>query len=224
MAKAHFSERLARAVAGRLFLPVEADYNRVLGVPLRVLVLLALFGIVALSAPPVVERVWDEDIWPFDSIRASHAVWESWLPFAVTGLEILLALLIGGSVFGEWAAAHSKSALDRLQASVDASRKEDIVDAEDELEGRLRRYRMLLEGITWRNIVVRLWELFFLSRDILAFVVREVPRTNARFVTAKIGVAFPGGFFGLFAFMTFGVLSIAKVLDLYLNRVASGAS
>lgn len=118
-----FSERVARAIAGRLFFAVEPDYTRVFGLPLRILVVVVLLGIIAMSAPPVIDRVCPSELWPFGSIRGDHQSWEVWLPFATTALEILVALLIGGSVFGEWAAAQSKKTLEGLQRSVDAALK-----------------------------------------------------------------------------------------------------
>lgn len=215
-------ERIARAIAGRLFLPVEADYTRVFGAPLRLMVLVLLGSLVLLAAPPIVECLAPSSMEPFISIREDPRGWGEWLAFATVLLEVGLAIAIGGSVFGEWAAVQSRSAIDRLQESIERSATDIVSKTEDQLVSEVRAYRKLLDGISWLGLPARIGQLYKQSNQILDHVTKNAPRANARFLAAKIAVAFPGGYFGLIAFTLYCLTILTKVLTIYTSTAGAG--
>jgi len=214
-------QRVARDFAGWLFLPVDVDYQKAFKLPLQLLIIVFIVVVCILATPPVVDYLlaanWD--IFPLNSIRSNPKAWGRWLPFVSIVLEFSLALLVGGSVFGEWLASNSKDAIANLQNSAEAARRHDMVDANDNLEVMIREYRTLFADITVRNFLPRMWHLYLLSRRILRFLTRDIPKVNAHFLVTKLGVAFPGGFYGVMAFSVFGLLSLVKVSGLYCTQV-----
>lgn len=224
MTRSSPSEQIARTVAGWLFLPVHTDYRRVFKIPTQVVILLVLGTIGALAAPPVVDTMLalNPKVFPFDAIHQNPQLWDRWLSFAGVCSELIIVLLIGGSVFGEWLTARSKDAITKLESAVEAALRKELSEAGDDLTRMIRAYLDMLSGITIRNIVPRLFQLYRESRRILRFSLGDIPRINTRFLLATIGTAFPGGFYGLLAFVMFGIRMFVEVLKLYATAGTGG--
>lgn len=206
------------SMADNLFLPVNVEYKNYFAIPLRILVLVYLLysGIIAL--PPVIELIKANayQLPLIGFVLENPEFWEIWLPYINFVLEILFFLMIGGSVFSEWVAAHSKNIMDKYETAVDIARQQYLECTKDELATKIEKYYSLLEGINIRNVFPRIYNLYNESRSIINILVHDVARVNARFLGAKLAVSFPGGFYGLFAFILFAMLVQVKVGQFYL--------
>ena len=218
-----FPERIAQTIAQNIFLPIDANYTRLFNKPLRILVLTFFIFLLFLALPPVVDYLTGPStIVPslIDKIEANSSLLNYWLPFVSFSLEIFFIILVGGSVFGEWFALLSKDTLQKLQDAIIAARQEEIVDSSDELEEKIRDYFRLLIGITFRNFIPRIWELYLISNSILFFALKELPKVNAKFIVTKMSIAFPGGLYGLLSFIVFSIYSFLRVIDFYVKAVS----
>lgn len=210
---------IAAAIANSLFLPVQANYKDYFTIPLRIIVILFFVYSCGIAAPPIIDLVISHNLYlplvseALDAPIASR-IWLAYFGFI---LEVLFFLMIGGSVFSEWIAAHSKKAITKFETAIEAARHSELKTTRDELTEEIRSYNELLEGINFSNFIPRLFSMYKTSNQILSLVVQDVPKVNARFLATKLAVAFPGGAYGVLAFILFGGLIQIKVALLYLE-------
>ena len=212
------SQNIIASIADKLFLPVDVDYKNYFATPLRILVLVYFLYSCAIALPPVIEivKAGSYQLPLISLVLNDPDFWQVWLPYVNFILEILFFLMIGGSVFSEWVVAHSKKIIDKYGKAVESARKNDIVDVKDELTQRIKEYYSLLEGINITNSLPRLYALYKTSRSVIGVLMSDVAKVNAKFLSTKLAVSFPGGFYGLFAFVLFALLVQVKIAQFYL--------
>lgn len=211
-------ENIVKGVSEYLFLPVNADYKKYFSKFLKIIVIIYFLYVVAISFPSFVQWEKTADIYlPLISeVINNPEFWSVWLPYADFLLEIVFFLMIGGSIFGEWMASYSKDVIHQYGDAVEKARKEDLVFSRNDLALKIKEYNNLLEGISFKNAIQRIWQIYWKSREIINTLLKDIPRVNARFIGAKLAVSFPGGTYGLFAFIIFGILIQTKVAQFYL--------
>ena len=213
-------QNIVISISDKLFLPVDVQYKNYFSLPLKILILLYLVYCCVIALPPIIECVTKNDSYdlPFISkVIAEQEYWKMWLPYWNFLLEIIFFVMIGGSVFSEWAAANSKSVFERLSVAVEESRKKDMDEAKEGIETKIKEYNNIFGDITIKNVAPKVLKLYRLSRDIIYILTHDVPKVNAAFLASKIGVSFPGGYYGLFAFAVFAALVHVKIAQMYLQ-------
>ena len=218
-------EQIALAIANRLFLPIDRDYERVFRFPARIAVITFFLCLVLVSFPPIIVYISAIacDYFPFSSMRVSADVWLTWSRFALLTLEVFFVLAISRIVFGEWVAVRSKSTLEELEKRFEQAQTAALTNTRDELANQIRAYKYLFSGVTILTLIPTWWRAQALSRAILHTLTNTTPDRTARFLIAKFTVAFPGGLYGLVAFVIFGLLSFTKVIQAYVEEIASAA-
>lgn len=214
-------QNIATSIADKLFLPMEVDYKNYFSKPIKALILVFFVYSIVIALPPVVEIV-SENNFPLplmSSILSEPDYWATWLPFINFVLEILFFLMIGGSVFSEWIASNSKKIFEDYQAAVEDAKEEDVSRIKAKLSKELKSYYLLVEGVNIRNFFPKLFALYRASNRIVNMIVKDVPRVNASFLSSKIAMSFPGGYYGLFAFVVFGALVQVKIGHFYLAGI-----
>lgn len=221
--KGSIAERIALGIANSLFLPVDRQHDQVFLFPARVAVITFFLTLIVVSLPPIVVYVTTSfcDLFPLSSMRISPGIWLTWSKFASLSIEILFVLAITGTVFGEWTAARSRSTLEELEKRFEQAQTLALTDTRDKLANELRAYMYLFSDITVSNLMVRLWQAYELSQKIARTLTNKVPQRTATFLAAKFTVAFPGGLYGLVAFVLFGLLSLTKVVQIYADQIAA---
>lgn len=211
-------DNIVSSIADRIFLPVDVEYKDYFTIPLRVLVILFFLYSLIIALPPVIELVKENSFpLPFiDSVYGDPVFWKRWLPFVNLLLEVIFFLMIGGSVFSEWVAAHSKKVIEQYESAVEEARTLEITEAKDMLVEKIVNYNMLLKGITIKNVIPRTFKIYNLSREVIRLLVNDVARVNTRFLSTKLAVSFPGGAYGVFAFFVFAALIQVKIAQFYL--------
>jgi|GEM_PF-7002013 len=210
---------LVTTIADRLFLPVNVEYSDFFTKPLRYLILVFFLYSIIIAFPPVVETIKfrSTPLPLISSIVEDPVFWKKWLPFINFLVEIVFFLMIGGSVFSEWVVTQSKTAIQRYETAMDIARKKAVVDKKDELAKELKSYYDLIDGICLSNFLKKLWLLYRGANRVTKILSEDVAKVNTRFLIAKITVSFPGGTYGLFAFILFAILVQIKVGQLYLG-------
>ena len=215
--------RLARRIAGFLFLPQKADYLSIFGKPLRILVAILIVPLAVLAFPPLVDWLigaftgW----WPLSSLSAKWNTWDSWMSFGSLCLELGLVLLLGGSVFGQWLTSKSQEVLQVAENKIESAAAQRVDEAGQELVDKVAAYEATLLSTRLWNFPWVAWLLYRNTNAIFRLLFKKVPRVNARFLTAKMMVAFPGGLYGFLAFITFWLLVFLKVLTIYHKALAA---
>ena len=217
------AEKIALAVANRLFLRVDREYDRLFHFPARIVVIAFFLFLIVVSLPPVVAYMITQqyDVYPLHSMHTSPSDWLVWSKFASLLVEILFVLAISGTVFGEWVAVQSRSTLEEIEKRFEQAQTAALTETRDELASQIKAYRDLFSSVTVSNLLDRLWEAFWLSRTIVGTLQYAIPNRTARFLAAKFTVAFPGGLYGLVAFALFALLSLTKVVQIYAEQIAS---
>lgn len=212
-------ENIVASLADKLFLPVDFEYEDYLTTPLRILVILVFVYSLVIALPPVIDEVKKSSIaLPFIiSILEDPIFWKRWLPFINFFLEIVFFLMIGGSIFSEWVAAHSKETIEKFEAAVEEAKKHEVDEARKSLVKSIETYNSLLKGINIKNLIPRVYALFKESRKIINMLVNDVAKINAKFLGTKLAVSFPGGSYGVFAFILFVALIQVKIAQFYLQ-------
>ena len=211
-------ENIVASIADKIFLPVNAEYENYFTVPLRILVILFFVYSAVIALPPIVDQVKESSVaLPFIELIIEDPVfWKRWLPFFGLILEIMFLLMIGGSVFSEWVAAHSKETIEKYEAAVVEAKKREITEAKENLVQKIEDYNRLLEDVNYRNILPKIYKLYRASQEIINLLLNDVAQTNARFLGTKLAVSFPGGSYGIFAFVLFATLIQVKIAQFYL--------
>lgn len=216
------SVRLARRISGFLFLPREVDYRSTFGKPLKILVAILIIVLAVLAIPPVVDCLIGAypDWWLLSSLSTHWNTWGRWIPCVSLCLEIWFALLIGGSVFGQWLASRSQKTLQAVQEKLESAAEKRVKEVGEVLVNRVANYEKILRSAKLWNLPLVLWRLYRNSITIFRLLFQNVPRANARFLIAKMTVAFPGGLYGFLAFITFWLLAFLKLLTIYHKALA----
>jgi hypothetical protein len=212
---------ITASIANGLFLPVNINYKDRFAVPLRILVALFFIYSVIIAIPSIISFVLvkENNIYlPLMTEFVNNAVvWKTWLPFVSFLLEIIFFLMIGGSVFSEWIASHSKEAIEKYETAIVKATENEVESARGALEKEIYNYNNLLKAdITFSDFIPTLWDLYKISNTIMQLTVKDIPRINARFIVSKLVISFPGGTYGLVAFIIFGALIQVKIGQMYL--------
>jgi hypothetical protein len=210
-------ENIVSSLADKIFLPVDVEYKNYFSVPLKALVILFFIYSSIIALPPIIDLVKDNAFpLPFiDSVYSNPAFWKRWLPFLDFFIEAIFFLMIGGSIFSEWVVAHSKAIIDKYEIAVEAAKTQELAEAKEVLVKSIMNYNMLLKGITIQNLIPRVFEIYKASREVIDLLVNDAARVNARFLATKLAVSFPGGAYGVCAFVLFAALIQVKVAQFY---------
>jgi hypothetical protein len=212
---------VVEVLSKRLFLPVGFDYSRVLAWPIRLLVRL-LFAILLVYACPYVADLhiaYMDEHELLMSMAANKQCWNDYLAFFSFGLEIVTAILIAGAAFSEWLTTSYKSTVDEWERKIEQARHNELTDVQQEAESLLKRHFDLIRSTTLTNLLSNLPKLYKTASGFSRLVYRDVGRVNFQFLLAKALVAFPGGLYGLLAFVLFYGLCLLKVLSYYVDHV-----
>jgi hypothetical protein len=217
--KPNVAELIARFIAQRFFLPTGPTTEVVFGRVAQVISLVVVCSLVTLAAPPIVDRVAKAQlsIFPFESIRLHPTTWKRWLDFSGIAVEVLLAFFLGESLFGEWLTRRAQDTAKRLEIATREAVRRDITEVSDELALRIRDYIDSFKGTSARTVVPTLWRAFRKTQSIFKLALDGIPRANVRFIAASLGTSFPGGFFGLLAFIVFMIRIAIGVLSIYVG-------
>lgn len=210
-------ENIVSSLADKIFLPVDVEYKNYFSVPLKALVILFFIYSSIIALPPIIDLVKDNAFpLPFiDSVYSNPAFWKRWLPFLDFFIEAIFFLMIGGSIFSEWVVAHSKAIIDKYEIAVEAAKTQELAEAKEVLVKSIMNYNMLLKGITIQNLIPRVFEIYKASREVIDLLVNDAARVNARFLATKLAVSFPGGAYGVCAFVLFAALIQVRVAQFY---------
>ena len=215
--KENLSVRLARWVAEFLLPSLERDFNAVLRRPIRLLIVGLIGLIVALCLPPMVDFLVASfpGFFLFQSFADYWPSWGRWLGFVSLLAELLFALFVGGSVFGQWISSVSQDVLDAAQERFELATHHNVEAAGAELVDSVATVEQLVRDASLASIFKDIARINKAVNRVFGLLYDGIPRRTATFIVAKVMVAFPGGLYGVLAFAIFWVLAFTKLLAVY---------
>ncbi len=204
----------------KISLPISFDYTKKLHKPLLCLILFLFSSLIFLSLPPVIDFLISKfTIGIIDLIVKNKNIFVRWLPCCIYITEIIILLFLGGSIFGESVALSVGNRLKKLEGDIDINAISQIEQIYPELTQLIENYKQLIEGITYKNFVCKVYTGYKLSNIILNYVYNDIPTRHIKFIRAKTLIAFPGGLYGFIAFVFIWLLSILKLISTYLEYI-----
>lgn len=212
---------IADALSKYLFLPTQFDYKKTFSGPLRVIVIVLFLSVLILAFPPLAD--WfiarKDKFTVLSSISANQQKWKDYLSYAALFIEIIVAILIGGSIFSEWVAKSYKDLIKQYEDKIMRAREAKLVSMKENWEKILHEHITLIRDARFSNLLQTLPKLYTTANEFLKQIYGNIGKTNMRFIIAKAMIAFPGGLYGLLAFVFFYALCIIKVLIYYCERI-----
>jgi hypothetical protein len=208
-----------------IFLPFEMDYRESLKAPLLVLCLVLLLLLLVVAFPPLLRFAFSKII-PEQVIRPDKGIWKEWLAYAKICLEIMVAVAVGGSVFAESVKVATRQALEEYQKVREHVLKRDV----KELKGRVRKLTLRYFAVPrWianskgianslRRYVLGMFIIYNSLRKLYG-ISMSAPNGLFRFLIWTVSGGFPGGLFGVFAYICFFLLTLTKVIQLYVDSI-----
>ena len=215
---------IARFVARVVGAPGRVPYRQPLEVVWLVVALGILLLLVFFALPPVVDAVVGDTFLPsLHAMLVQNRIWlDRWSAFLKLLFEVLTAVAIGGSIFAQSAAASIKQRLQQIEAKLLQDVHSVLTANERQIYRHLRKSNYLIVTATWKNIWRRIPRLATISYDLHRFAAFDIPWSYWRFITVAMPASFPGGFYGVLAFIFLTMLCAVKVVQIYLPRIPIG--
>lgn len=175
--------------------------------------------LIVLSLPPVMSLLdsyviaTETQAW-LATNKGEFKIWANW---ASTALEIAIVLFLGGAVFGARATDAFKKVLDEYETQrLDylEKRKTELSERIQELDAKITAS---LSGSTGGSGLSRFLQFYKSANSLQATLLSAVPKFQRRLISARFLVSFPGGSYGLIAFVLFLILTSFKIAGLYVD-------
>lgn len=212
--------KFARLYVKYLFLPTRLELRGPLSKFWLFFLVFAFIVVVVLAAPPVIEFILCTQLSPDErvSLKGNEKILLEWLSFVSIFLEVTIALAIGGSIFGERLANKFKKAVTAYEESRTLVLEARKTGLNDEISKTVDAIIDLFSNKTLLQFVSNIPKLWKLAKNLRRMLFDEMPTFQRRYITLMMYSTFPGGLYGLIAFLSFFALSIIKVFQLYIPK------
>lgn len=167
----------------KISLPISFDYTKKLHKPLLCLILFLFSSLIFLSLPPVIDFLISKfTIGIIDLIVKNKNIFVRWLPCCIYITEIIILLFLGGSIFGESIALSVGNRLKKLEGDIDINAISQIEQIYPELTQLIENYKQLIEGITYKNFICKVYTGYKLSNIIINYVYNDIPTRHIKFI------------------------------------------
>jgi len=151
------------------------------------------------------------------SITATKELTKAWLNSFSYILDIIIALLIGGSIFGERLAAMFKNKIIEYENARDIILGERQEVIEKHLQESAAKITELAQQSGWKQLLCALPKLYKECRRLYALAFGNLPKFYKQYLLFVLYSSFPGGLYGLSAFGVFSVSCVLKLIVIYLD-------
>ena len=180
---------------------------------LRYLLYVLVFGfalVVSLGSIPVIGR-WlrDRTVGPLVADPALSLALEGF----ANAIDFLGVLFLGGAVFSSQLAKFVQDRASDYEHALATAFGADSYSINAEIDQVIHRIEALVDRASWAGLGRTVWDGWKEARRMYTLVF-DIPGHYGRFAWTMVITRFPGGFFGMLAFLTFGssaALKMAKV-------------
>ena len=213
------SEQILKYLVKYVFMPTRIVPRRIIVKILFILVILSFLTLSVLSLPPVVSWYWRHQSLQTDqqSIIMVREVKKAWLNSTTYILDITIALLIGGSIFGERLATKFKEKIETYQNAQDIILDTRQVVLESRLENSVSTITQLVKKKRLGELFLSIPKLYTESRRLYELTFGDIPKFYKEYLRFVLYSSFPGGLYGVCAFCLFFASCVLKLLVIYLD-------
>lgn len=205
------AQRTARWLI-KAVLPRPSRSSRVIRYLLYALVI-GFALIVSLGSLPVVGR-WlrDHTVGPLAPDPALGLALEG----IANAIDFLGVLFIGGAVFSSQLAKFVQDRAADYEHAMTTAFGADSYSISTDVDEAIKRIEDLIDRASWAGLGRTVWDGWKQARH-MYMLVFNLPSHYGRFAWTMVITRFPGGFFGLLAFLTFGSSAILKMGKLWVD-------
>lgn len=169
--------------------------------------------LVALASLPVVGR-WlrDHTVGPLAADPALGLTLEG----MANAIDFLGVLFIGGAVFSSQLAAFVQDRANDYEHALTTAFGADSYEISSDIDESIARIEGLIDRARWAGFGRTVWDGWKEARLLYALVF-NIPGHYGRYAWTMVVTRFPGGFFGLLAFVTFGSSACLKTAKLWVD-------
>lgn len=205
------------------FLPTRLDYARSFGWGWRILIVILFLSLIILCLPPMVGLISTSVL----SLEFKHYlitnkdILKAWLNFGSLVLEILIAILLGQILLTEGMAQRLKRLVADSQVNYQRNLEIELRTEEMQLKNNVDEiYRLLHENASFPKLIANIGKAYRLVKESLIFLYPGLRDLYTKVIFLSLITSFPGGLYGLGAFILFILLSFTKVLGFFLDNPA----
>lgn len=146
---------------------------------------------------------------------------KAWLNFGSLVLEILIAILLGQILLTEGMAQRLKRLVADSQVNYQRNLEIELRTEEMQLKNNVDEiYRLLHENASFPKLIANIGKAYRLVKESLIFLYPGLRDLYTKVIFLSLITSFPGGLYGLGAFILFILLSFTKVLGFFLDNPA----
>lgn len=216
------ADKIIKWIVDYLFLPAKLDHRKLFSRPLLFFIILMAITFAILSLPVIQKVVWEKVVIKSDRalIIQNKAVTKAWFDSFSFILDLSVAILIGGSIFGERLAKSFKESVKKFEEARELLLGETAEHLSEDLEETIKISITKIQQIRSEKAIDMLRQLPMLFKEIrkiynIAF--NEVPNFYKGYMRFIFYSSFPGGLYGLSAFLLFFLSSGFKLASMYLG-------
>lgn len=214
---------LSKRLLDYIFLPTRIEHKKYLSRPLLIGVLIIAVFLMVLSIPSLHNFFFELFVSKSDriSIITQKAIHKAWLGSISFTLDIIVALLIGGSIFGERLAKSFAKSIQKYEETrgialgIGAKQIETILSLKiNEAIETIQEFKNQ-KGL--KNVIKSIPKVIRASKVLYNTAFDQVPTFYKRYTRFVLYSSFPGGLYGLLAFTVFVISSCCKLASIYLD-------
>ncbi|PRP96480.1 hypothetical protein [Enhygromyxa salina] len=205
------AQRAARALIKGI-LPRPSRSSRFVRYSLYAFVIAFAILVSAASLPVVGRWLRDHTIGP---LPANPSLGLS-LEGIANAIDFLGVLFIGGAVFSSQMAKFVQDRAIDYEHAMTTAFGVDSYEISTEIDASIARIDGLIERAAWAGFGRTVWDGWKEARR-LYFMIFDLPGHYGRYAWTMVVTRFPGGFFGLLAFLTFGSSAALKTAKLWVD-------
>lgn len=215
---------LTKKIIDTLFLPAYADHRELLSRPLFVVVVFFAVLYSILSLPVIQEIVWVNMCEPSDRLQiiANKDITKAWFESLSFILDLTVAFLIGGSIFGEKLARSFQNSIVQYEKAREALLKNELEELTNDVELTIKesieKINEIRSEVTF-DMLKNLPEIIREIRNIYRCAFSDVPDFYKGYLRFVLYSSFPGGLYGLSAFILFFASFGFKLAAMYLGSM-----
>jgi hypothetical protein len=209
------SDRFAKSLIGGLFYPTQLPMQILSRPVLHTLILILLLTPI-LALPPIRE-VMRHAMAIHCLDEHTKEVGKQYSDFAIILFQMLIALTVGGIFITEELVKSLQARMAQTQALMDATFVQKRRRMMAKMYRTYVRVKRLWRGVAWRNVVQRFMDACNSLFELFSLVNKELPVTYAYMLAFRAASAFPGGLYGVMAFVFFECLLLSTVAKTYFD-------
>ncbi len=220
--QSNIARSIVQGIANFLLPSGERDLSTIFTKQTRRLIIILILLQFIIASPPFVEWIViaASNFVVFASFKNDWGFWNAWLPYTQLVIEILFALFIGGSIFGNWLSNSSEEYVQKLETQLNLISNDNYQEVSSRLATNYKDLEATIRATKFGNFFSSLMQIIRLSRSISNILYADFPKKFTGIVAAKFMVSFPGGLYGLIAFALFWIIMSLETLSIYHGTLA----